>query len=182
MQVNSSTFSEACMRWGCWCTKFIIKWVRFMILQKKSWWCANDKSNSQPHNEYLTTSFPLPAEISYISSSSRGRGDYGSRPKSLPGAPQPSGGTPGAPAPSAEQREWTESSKDTRQRPHRSRSRTRGLALALNLFMIARRLFVFSRIMLRSHICDFVSATNCDTKNVKKLVKLQSTKLSLQQS
>ncbi|XP_050737575.1 cell adhesion molecule Dscam2-like isoform X3 [Eriocheir sinensis] len=67
-------------------------------------------------------------EISYISSSSRSRGEYGSRPKSLPGAPQPSGGTPGAPAAPAEQREWTDGSKDTRQRPHRSRSRTRGEA------------------------------------------------------
>lgn len=80
-----------------------------------------------------------PPEISYISSSSRSRGEYGSRPKSLPGAPQPSGGTPGAPAAPAEQREWTDGSKDTRQRPHRSRSRTRGLMMMFAGFLFLSR-------------------------------------------
>ncbi|XP_071537625.1 cell adhesion molecule Dscam1-like isoform X1 [Panulirus ornatus] len=59
-------------------------------------------------------------EITYISS--RNRAEYASRPKSIPGAQPP-------PAPGAdtlEQRPWAEEArKDTRSRPHRSRSRTR---------------------------------------------------------
>ncbi|KAG7154055.1 Down syndrome cell adhesion molecule-like protein 2-like 8, partial [Homarus americanus] len=63
------------------------------------------------------------AEIAYISRG--GRADYGSRPKSIPGAQPPASSTP-APTAAPEQRQWSEEArKDTRGRPHRPRSRTR---------------------------------------------------------
>ncbi|XP_045103222.1 Down syndrome cell adhesion molecule homolog isoform X1 [Portunus trituberculatus] len=66
-------------------------------------------------------------EIAYITRG--GRAEYGSRPKSIPGAQLPPTSTTPAPtaAPAAsEQRQWTEEArKDTRGRQHRPRSRSR---------------------------------------------------------
>ncbi|XP_042226508.1 Down syndrome cell adhesion molecule-like protein Dscam2 isoform X2 [Homarus americanus] len=65
-------------------------------------------------------------EIAYITN--RNRGEYGSRPKSIPGA-QPPSATPIPAVGTTEQRMWSEESvKDTRTRPHRSRSRSRAEA------------------------------------------------------
>nr|XP_053635394.1 uncharacterized protein LOC128690684 [Cherax quadricarinatus] len=62
-------------------------------------------------------------KISYIST--RNRGEYVSRPKSIPGAKPPKP-TPVPAASTAIQSAWDEDSiKDTRSRPHRSRSLTR---------------------------------------------------------
>ncbi|XP_071532405.1 cell adhesion molecule Dscam2-like [Panulirus ornatus] len=62
--------------------------------------------------------------IAYISN--RNRGDYASRPKSISGAHPSAAPTPAPAGETSEQRAWSEDSrKDTRSRPHRSRSRTR---------------------------------------------------------
>nr|XP_053630441.1 uncharacterized protein LOC128687122 [Cherax quadricarinatus] len=63
------------------------------------------------------------AEISYISN--RNRNEYSSRPKSIPGA-QPPAPTSLPTVGTVDQRKWDEDSlSDTRNRPPRSRSRTR---------------------------------------------------------
>ncbi|XP_042230764.1 Down syndrome cell adhesion molecule-like protein Dscam2 isoform X2 [Homarus americanus] len=65
-------------------------------------------------------------EIAYISN--RNRGEYGSRPKSMPGGQPTPAPQPGE---AVEQRAWPEESrKDSRTRPNRSRSRTRGAEAA----------------------------------------------------
>ncbi|XP_069169162.1 cell adhesion molecule Dscam2 isoform X2 [Procambarus clarkii] len=64
-------------------------------------------------------------EIAYISN--RSRAEYGSRPKSLPAAQPTPTSTPAPAGDASEQRAWPEDPrKDTRSRPHRSRSRSRG--------------------------------------------------------